>query len=135
MKNAKTDLLRMLQKAFKKALQKNDPEGFKASEKQDASRRDFLRKTFIGVAGLAAQKALANANYFNRFADAPQHFTIGILGAGVAGLHAAYVLQNANIKATVFEASNRTGGRMYTATPAPSMPIVKSCGASSKRVK
>ena len=62
MKNAKTDLLRMLQKAFKKALQKNDLEGFKASEKQDASRRDFLRKTFIGVAGLAAQKALANAN-------------------------------------------------------------------------
>lgn len=116
MKNAKTDLLRMLQKAFKKALQKNDPEGFKASQKQDASRRDFLRKTFIGVAGLAAQKALANANYFTRFAGTPQNFTIGILGAGVAGLHAAYVLQNANIKATVFEASNRTGGRMYTAT-------------------
>ena len=46
MRNAKTDLLRMLQKAFKKALQKNDPEGFKASKKQDASRRDFLRKTF-----------------------------------------------------------------------------------------
>lgn len=116
MRNAKTDLLRMFQKAFKKALQKKDPEGFKTSEEQDASRRDFLKKTLIGVTALAANKALANANYFSRFAGKPQDFTIGILGAGVAGLHAAYVLQNANIKATVFEASKRTGGRMYTAT-------------------
>lgn len=115
MKNARTDLLRMLQKAFKKALKKNQSALPADSEKQDASRRDFIKKTFIGVAGLAGGKAFANANYFNRFAGKPQGFTIGILGAGVAGLHAAYVLQNANIRSTVFEASNRTGGRMYTA--------------------
>jgi monoamine oxidase len=116
MTNAKTGLLRMLQKAFKKALDKNDPQNSNASEKQDASRRDFIRKTFIGAAGLAGGKALANANYFTRFAGVPQDIKIGILGAGVAGLHAAYILQKANIKATVFEASNRTGGRMFTAT-------------------
>ena len=115
MRNAKTDLLRMLQKAFKKALQKNSAAISDTDQKQDPSRRDFLRKTFIGVAGLAGGKALANADYLTRFAAAEQKFTIGILGAGVAGLHAAYVLQKANIKATVFEASNRTGGRMYTA--------------------
>ena len=108
----KTDLLRMLQKAFKKALKKS---GTAVSQKQDNSRRDFLRKTFIGVAGLATHNALANANYFTGFEETLPEIKIGILGAGVAGLHAAYILQKANIKATLFEASNRTGGRIYTA--------------------
>ncbi|MBK8608609.1 MAG: FAD-dependent oxidoreductase [Chitinophagaceae bacterium] len=115
MRNAKTDLLRMLQKAFRKAVQK-DQSGLRSAEKPDASRRDFLRKTMIGAVGLAGGKALAQANYFTRFAGTEQKFSVGILGAGVAGLHAAYILQNANIESTVFEASSRTGGRMYTAT-------------------
>ena len=115
MKNAKTDLLRMLQKAFKKALNKNNAAVLNTTQKQDASRRNFIRNTFIGAAALTGGKAWADANYFTRFADVPQNFKIGILGAGVAGLHAAYILQKANINATIFEASSRTGGRMFTA--------------------
>jgi monoamine oxidase len=40
---------------------------------------------------------------------------IAIVGAGVAGLNAAYKLQKAGLTATVFEGASRTGGRMFTA--------------------
>ena len=40
---------------------------------------------------------------------------IAIVGAGIAGLNAAYKLQQAGLTATIFEGSNRTGGRMFTA--------------------
>jgi len=40
---------------------------------------------------------------------------IAIIGGGVAGLHAAYQLQLGGLSSTVYEASGRTGGRMYTA--------------------
>lgn len=39
---------------------------------------------------------------------------VAIVGAGIAGLHAAYLLKQKGIAATVFEASKRTGGRMFT---------------------
>jgi len=115
MKKPRTGLLRLLQKAFKQALIKYEPGSVKP-ERMDASRRDFLRKAFMGAAGLTTAGAMAQTAYLERLAGGPQKFSIGILGAGVAGLHAAYVLQNANIWSTVFEAGGRTGGRMYTAT-------------------
>jgi monoamine oxidase len=41
---------------------------------------------------------------------------IAIVGAGMAGLNAAYKLQQAGLAATIYEGANRTGGRMFTAT-------------------
>ena len=111
MRNAKTNLLRMLKIAFKKALDKNN---VASPGKPDASRRKFLQNSMVAVAALAANKAIANSNYVTRFAAKEQPYKIGILGAGVAGLHAAYILQQANIETTIYEASGRTGGRMYT---------------------
>lgn len=113
MKNAKTGLLRFIQKAFIKALEKNNSST--VHEKPDASRRAFISKSAMAVAALAANKTLANTNTINHFAAKEQLYKIGILGAGVAGLHAAYVLQKANIESFIYEASSRTGGRMYTA--------------------
>ena len=40
---------------------------------------------------------------------------IAIVGAGMAGLNAAYKLKQAGLTATIFEGANRTGGRMFTA--------------------
>src|SRR5262249_2598632 len=37
-----------------------------------------------------------------------------IVGAGVAGLHAAYVLKKAGLHSSIYEASGRSGGRIYT---------------------
>src|SRR5262245_24535748 len=39
---------------------------------------------------------------------------VGIVGGGVAGLTAAYRLQQHGAKPVLFEASNRWGGRMFT---------------------
>ena len=39
---------------------------------------------------------------------------VAILGAGIAGLTAAYRLQKAGVPCEIFEASDRTGGRMFT---------------------
>jgi monoamine oxidase len=41
---------------------------------------------------------------------------IAIIGGGIAGLHAAYVLKNAGITAQVYEGSPRTGGRIMSVT-------------------
>ncbi|HQW84654.1 MAG TPA: FAD-dependent oxidoreductase [Ferruginibacter sp.] len=113
MKNAKTNLLRFLQKAFVQALEKNNKPT--NSEKIDSSRRKFISQSSLAIAALAANKAIANSKYIKPFAAKEQPFKIGILGAGVAGLHAAYILQKANIETHIYEASGRTGGRMYTA--------------------
>ncbi len=39
---------------------------------------------------------------------------IAIVGAGIAGLNAAYKLKQAGVRADVYEGSTRVGGRMYT---------------------
>ncbi len=39
---------------------------------------------------------------------------IAVVGAGIAGLTAAYYLKQYGYKITVYEASNRVGGRMTT---------------------
>lgn len=43
-----------------------------------------------------------------------EHNEIVIVGAGMAGLRAAQLLRQQNIKVTVFEARDRVGGRIYT---------------------
>ena len=42
--------------------------------------------------------------------------TIAIVGAGMAGLHAAYILKQAGYNSTLYEATQRTGGRIFTVT-------------------
>ena len=43
-----------------------------------------------------------------------QNKTVTIIGAGLAGLSAAYDLHRTGWKVTVLEARNRVGGRVYT---------------------
>ncbi|MCA9680183.1 MAG: FAD-dependent oxidoreductase, partial [Myxococcales bacterium] len=44
--------------------------------------------------------------------------TVAVVGGGIAGLHCAYRLAEAGVDVVLFEASDRTGGRMYTARDA-----------------
>lgn len=39
---------------------------------------------------------------------------VAVVGAGIAGLHCAYRLQQAGVDVTVYEASTRVGGRMFS---------------------
>ncbi len=41
---------------------------------------------------------------------------IAIVGAGIAGLNAAVTLQDAGLACSVYEASDRVGGRMHSDT-------------------
>jgi len=77
------------------------------------TRRDFLKVTgatvgaaaFAGpIAALAVGKPAGNQGQ------------IAIIGGGIAGLNAALTLQDAGIASTVYEASNRVGGRMHSDT-------------------
>jgi monoamine oxidase len=73
----------------------------------DASRRSFIKNTaVISVGSLLTNKL---------FAATGNKPTVAIIGAGAAGLTAAYYLQQHNISFTVYEASERCGGRMYSA--------------------
>ncbi|TAH02811.1 MAG: FAD-dependent oxidoreductase [Sphingobacteriales bacterium] len=76
---------------------------------------DESRRNFIKNAGLLAASGLLLPSFSAAFADEfNAHKTIAIIGAGMAGLNAAYQLKKQGIIATVYEASNRTGGRMFT---------------------
>jgi monoamine oxidase len=96
---ARTPLLRRLQQLFLE---------YEESEGSRVSRRDFLKATGAAV-GAAALSGTVPA-----LARAQSSARIGIIGAGIAGLNAALTLQDKGIASTVFEASNRLGGRMHS---------------------
>lgn len=77
---------------------------------QRISRRSFLRSTAI-IAGISAiDYALPPITYSQRKTQP----TIAIVGAGLAGLTAAYELRKRGINATIFEANSRVGGRVLS---------------------
>src|SRR5262245_30567383 len=74
------------------------------------SRRQLLKTSStvgVGLAALAASGRTSAA----QAASAPR---IVVIGAGLAGLTAAYELRQAGYAATVYEASDRIGGRCWT---------------------
>ena len=90
------------------------------------SRRTIL-KGLTALAGAYAAPSLltgfraAQAAYPTTMPDLKPDFgkgkSVAIIGAGVAGLTAAYKLANAGFRVAVFEADSRYGGRSLTARP------------------
>jgi monoamine oxidase len=75
------------------------------------TRRELVKRT------AAAGAALAGASTMGRFAQAAYGAaqpTIAVVGAGLAGLTAAYRLKQAGLNAKVYEASDRIGGRCWS---------------------
>ncbi|HEX2574424.1 MAG TPA: FAD-dependent oxidoreductase [Polyangia bacterium] len=76
-----------------------------------AARSGLSRRRFLaGAAGVVGGVALAQCGGGSR---QPR---IAIVGAGVAGLTTALRLADAGVAATVYEASGRVGGRMFSNT-------------------
>lgn len=74
-------------------------------------RRRFIAAGATTVAGLAAARCVTPA--YNMIGDASSAPVL-VVGAGIAGLTAAYRLQQAGIPVRVIEAQKRAGGRMYS---------------------
>lgn len=68
------------------------------------TRRELIKASALTAAGLAACKVEPHARQ-----------QVAVIGAGMAGLHCAYRLQQAGMQVSVYEASDRAGGRMWTA--------------------
>ncbi len=66
---------------------------------------------------------LFSQKYFTKKKSTEYIMHIAILGAGLAGLTAAYLLEKLNMTVTVLEARNRIGGRIWTKKIAGDTPV------------
>ncbi len=78
----------------------------RAEHRARLSRRTFLAGAAIGAATLAVPRAV-------RAAAQP---SVTIVGGGIAGLNCALTLRDKGYASTVYEASGRIGGRMFSNT-------------------
>jgi monoamine oxidase len=78
------------------------------------SRRDFLKTSVLGAAALGSMGLWSGCATTGAGGKADPR--IVIVGAGVSGLNAAHKLKQAGLRAEIYEASSRSGGRMYSAT-------------------
>jgi monoamine oxidase len=92
------------------------------------TRRDFL----VGAAAAAAAPSLARAAGSQRFDGVD--VDVLVLGAGLAGLHAALLLEEMGAKVRVIEGSARIGGRIYTASEheVPGHPEIGGAGIGAR---
>ena len=125
---ARTPLMNALRKAFQFAViahKENTPpidELIEMAEEKKLERRKFISNVgrasmLVGAAGLlnACKKSdLISPTENNFYSGARTQPKVVIVGAGMAGLNCAYQLKKANITAKIYEASTRSGGRMYT---------------------
>jgi monoamine oxidase len=86
------------------------------------TRRDFIKGA--SVLGLAATGVFSSCRTANSISD-PR---IAIIGAGIAGLSACYQLKKAGIHSSIYEASSRTGGRMFSIRDAMGQGLVTEFG-------
>lgn len=81
------------------------------------SRREFLKSITTAGAAVGALPLLTQCASLDRWMVGDTHDErekVVILGAGAAGLAAAYHLKKSNIPYRIFEASSRVGGRVLT---------------------
>lgn len=78
------------------------------------TRRDFLRSTAVGLAGLAAPPVVSGLPLELPLRRRSRPKQVVVLGAGLAGLAAAFELQRAGHEVTVLEARPQAGGRVRT---------------------
>lgn len=95
------------------------------------NRRQFVRNSTL-AAGFAAQGAI-----FPKTAFAAEKSDVIVIGAGFSGLNTAILLRDAGYTVTVLEASDRIGGRAYTADKVEGRPEfgANQIGPQYKRVR
>lgn len=109
-------LTRLLQHAFASQLSEEDK---KLLNTRQASRRRFLKKSALAAVGLFIPPLIGEnvgkaSGLLTLSNPKLPPSKIAIIGAGVAGLNAAFQLKQQGIATTIYEASGRVGGRMHT---------------------
>lgn len=113
--SVKSAALKNLRNAFTSVLlKKSDAQSSEALVYKQSPFAKSRRK-FVGDVSktMLAAGALGMYNSCNSLGKNTQP-TIAIVGAGMAGLHAAYILKQAGYTSTIYEASQRHGGRIFT---------------------
>ncbi|MBS1914822.1 MAG: FAD-dependent oxidoreductase [Bacteroidetes bacterium] len=100
-------ITKLLRKAFLDSVKENK----EANEQFRQSRRKFLRDSTYTAGGFALVPPLLQSSLFG---NDLQNSKIVIVGAGIAGLNTCYQLKKMGIHSTVYESSQRVGGRMFT---------------------
>jgi monoamine oxidase len=111
---ARTPLLRSLRQLMRDGLASRSsglPLDVLRERRREATQARISRRQFLGgaVAGTAALAA-------PRAARASSQPVVAIVGGGIAGLTCALTLRDRNLASTVYEASGRIGGRMFSNT-------------------
>src|SRR5580658_3393052 len=95
-------------------------------DRNRVSRRALLR-AMAALASAAALPTLGTGRARAQMPDLPPNFgkgrSVAIIGAGVAGLTAGWLLAKNNFSVTIYEADIRYGGRSLT--PRPILPAYK----------
>jgi len=108
---ARTELFRKIRRALRLSLSTDAP-----ADELLESRREFLKRSaLLSATALAGGSLLSSCGSRDRTPDRLPAPRIAIVGAGIAGLNAAYQLQKQGVSAQVYESSPRAGGRMYSA--------------------
>ncbi len=104
-----TGVLRLLKDVISQDTTRRHVDANGADRPAQASRRRFMKQLSTGIAGAAL------SGQFLRCRPTQRQPAIAIVGAGIAGLTAAYYLERAGLRAELFEASGRVGGRIRSA--------------------
>lgn len=118
---ARTPVFRMLQRCARMARAANRPDAPAVPELIDIrrdgvlSRRRFLATTGTAALSLGGIGLLSSCGVSERSKRTASEPRIVIVGGGLSGLTAAWTLKKAGVRADIYEASKRTGGRTYTA--------------------
>ncbi len=120
-KTIRTPIFSSIRKAFHLALRAEQQQVDTAEvigQAQEAinQRRNFLKNTGkVMIGGAITPSLLMNSSksFFLPFLGGTPP-RIVIVGGGIAGLHALHILKKNKLEATIYEASGRTGGRMFT---------------------
>ena len=92
------------------------PELIEQEAERTQQRRAFLRGAAAVGASLALPVFAQAGDTVDALAATRRQPRVAIIGGGMAGLTCAYRLKQKGVIATVYEATKRTGGRMYSDT-------------------
>jgi monoamine oxidase len=97
------------------------------------AKKSFTRRQFLSYSALGASAySLAGCAGLNQFFTDSSYYLrdeVVILGAGAAGLAAAFELKKRKIPYRIFEASSRVGGRVQSVQILPDSPLMAEMGA------